>query len=287
MKILVLGGTRFFGIHLVRTLLAQGHDVTIATRGRTADPFGDGVRRVVVDRTDSAAMARAFAGQTYDAVCDDIAYCSNDVQKALASITCERYVLVSSASIYSPWHIEMKEREFRPESAAVVWGDRDDFSYGEGKRQAEAALAQSRFGDNCAMVRFPLVVGPDDYTRRLRFYVEHAAKGIPMDADGLDAQITFIGSQEAGRFLAFLLQSRLQGPVNAATSGTVTLREILGYVEQKTGKAPLVAPDGDPAPYNGAQDFTLDTEKAQGAGFYFTNMRDWIFPLLETYLEDL
>ena len=30
-KVLVLGGTRFFGKHLVEVLLQDGHDVTIAT----------------------------------------------------------------------------------------------------------------------------------------------------------------------------------------------------------------------------------------------------------------
>ena len=31
MKILVIGGTRYFGIHMVNKLLEQGHEVTIAT----------------------------------------------------------------------------------------------------------------------------------------------------------------------------------------------------------------------------------------------------------------
>ena len=34
MKILVIGGTRYFGIHMVNKLLEQGHEVTIATRGK-------------------------------------------------------------------------------------------------------------------------------------------------------------------------------------------------------------------------------------------------------------
>jgi hypothetical protein len=33
MNILVLGGTRFMGKHLVSTLLRKGHKITIATRG--------------------------------------------------------------------------------------------------------------------------------------------------------------------------------------------------------------------------------------------------------------
>lgn len=32
MKILVIGGTRFFGVHMVNELLADGHHITIATR---------------------------------------------------------------------------------------------------------------------------------------------------------------------------------------------------------------------------------------------------------------
>ena len=34
MNILVIGGTRFFGIDMVNELLTAGHDVTIATRGK-------------------------------------------------------------------------------------------------------------------------------------------------------------------------------------------------------------------------------------------------------------
>ena len=51
MNILVIGGTRFFGVHMVNALLKNGHNVTIATRGITADNFGDKVTRVMLDRT--------------------------------------------------------------------------------------------------------------------------------------------------------------------------------------------------------------------------------------------
>ena len=38
-KVLVIGGTRFFGKHLVEKLVQQGHDVTIATRGQHDNPL--------------------------------------------------------------------------------------------------------------------------------------------------------------------------------------------------------------------------------------------------------
>lgn len=48
MNILVLGGTDFAENSGVE-LLHRGHEVTIATRGRTPDDFGDRVRRLIVD----------------------------------------------------------------------------------------------------------------------------------------------------------------------------------------------------------------------------------------------
>ena len=47
MKVLVIGGTRFFGIHMVNELLSKGHEVTIATRGNAMDGYGSRVSRII------------------------------------------------------------------------------------------------------------------------------------------------------------------------------------------------------------------------------------------------
>lgn len=39
MKILVIGGTRYFGIHMVNEFISKCHDVTIAIRGKASDIF--------------------------------------------------------------------------------------------------------------------------------------------------------------------------------------------------------------------------------------------------------
>ncbi|MDD3224541.1 MAG: NAD-dependent epimerase/dehydratase family protein [Clostridium sp.] len=56
MKVLVLGGTRFFGVHMVENLIKKGHQVTIATRGNKKDNFGAKVKRIIVDHTDFENM---------------------------------------------------------------------------------------------------------------------------------------------------------------------------------------------------------------------------------------
>ena len=103
-QVLVLGGTRFFGIHLVKSLLEQGAGVTLATRGLTPDPFGSRVNRIRVDRTDPDAMKAALQGARYDVVFDDVAYCSNDVKNLLDSVSAERLPpgAAPPADIHSP-----------------------------------------------------------------------------------------------------------------------------------------------------------------------------------------
>ena len=71
MKILILGGTRFFGIHMVNELLAKGHDITIATRGKAADDYGNQVRRITLERTNAASMKNALGNGHYDVVIDN------------------------------------------------------------------------------------------------------------------------------------------------------------------------------------------------------------------------
>ncbi|MCI8538536.1 MAG: NAD-dependent epimerase/dehydratase family protein [Oscillospiraceae bacterium] len=283
MNVLVLGGTRFFGVHLVRRLLSQGRTVTIATRGNAPDPFGAQVSRVQVDRTDGAAMAAAFQGRAYDVVYDNIAYCSNDVRAALEAIACKRYILTSSASIYQ-LHPDTREAEWLPSEEGLVWCNWDDCDYDEGKRRAECALLRWKNVSTVA-VRFPFVIGPDDYTGRLRFYLEHVRDGLPMYIDNLDAPMSFISSEEAGRFLAFLADSGCQGPINGCSRDTVSMRAILNAASEKTGRTPVLSPEGDPAPYNGAEAYSLNTSRANDLGFVFSSLHAWLPALLDQELK--
>ena len=40
MRILMIGGTRYFGKYTIDALLKEGHEVTIATRGNAKDTYG-------------------------------------------------------------------------------------------------------------------------------------------------------------------------------------------------------------------------------------------------------
>lgn len=284
MKILVLGGTRFFGIHMVNELLAKGHDVTIATRGKTLDEFGDRVGRIAVERTDEESMRNALRGRHYDVVIDKLAYCSNDIKYVMEAACCDKYIHMSSTSVYEPKHINTMESEFDGASKELIWCDRTAFPYDEIKRQAECALCREYPDRNWIAVRYPFVIGKDDYTNRLLFYVEHTMKSIPMNIDNPDCRMGFIRSDEAGKFMAFLADKKFAGAVNGSSGGTISMREIIEYVEKKTGKKAIVDKAGENAPYNGVPEYSVNTQKAQALGFRFSSLHDWIYELLDYFV---
>ncbi len=285
MKILVLGGTRLMGKYLVRELTDMGHDVTIATRGLAKDSFGNKVRRLTVDRYNEESIKSALSGKHYDLVYDNLAFGSIDVMKLLPHLNAGRFITISSTAVCKK-HINTTEDDFDPKTHEFVLCERKDLPYDEVKRQAEVALF-CKFGHVPSVaVRFPFAVSVDDHTKRLRFYIEHAVKEIPMYIDNIDAQMSFVHSEEAGRFLAFLSTCNYTGIINGASAGTISLREILDYVERKTGMRALLSPDGDTAPYNGEVEYSINTDRAASLGFAFSDVGEWMPTLVDEIIEN-
>jgi nucleoside-diphosphate-sugar epimerase len=286
MKVLVLGGTGYMGVHAVEALLAAGVDVTIATRGQAHDTFGRGVARLTLDRHDPATFS-VLAGRRFDAVIDNLAYSSEDVRNLLDTVQTERYVMTSSVSVYPQEHLGLTESEVDTTRHPLRWVTWHDVEYDEGKRQAEAALFQAYPNQDGVAVRFPFIFGADDPTGRLWFYAEHILRGQPMCVDDLDAQLAFIDSGEAGRFLAWAatvdVRGSVRGAVNAASAGTVTLRKIIARIEERSGRRAIIDADGEPGPLNGCASFSIDTSKAEG--FEFMTIDDWLGPLIDSWVR--
>ncbi|MCL2361985.1 MAG: NUDIX domain-containing protein [Defluviitaleaceae bacterium] len=286
MNILVVGGTKLVGVHLVRQLLAAGHDVTIATRGRATDEFGDRVNRITIERTDSQSISWALGGKHYDVVYDSQAYSSNEVKYLLDAVSCKRYIEVSTVSVYYPnFGLNLPESDFDPATYPLKWCTRNDFEYDEIKRQAECAMFQAYSHVPSVAVRLPLVIGEDDYTKRLYFYVEHIVKSKPMHIDNPNAKLEFIFSCEAGKFLAWLADKDFCGSINAANCGSATLAEIIAYVEGTSSQKAIILNEGENAPLNGFPDYGLDLSRAKQIGYEFADLKPLLNSLLDSYIK--
>ncbi|WP_339176988.1 NAD-dependent epimerase/dehydratase family protein [Paenibacillus sp. FSL H8-0317] len=281
-KVLILGGTRFFGKRLVDHLLwEEKSQITVATRGKTDVDFGPEVNRIKMDREDPESLAEVAQTDMWDVVYDNICY-SPDAAKAACEAFAgrtKRYVLTSTLSVYGDPRPGFKETDFDPYTYPLQYGSAEDFSYGEGKRLAEAVFFQEADFPVVAM-RIPIVLGIDDYTRRLHFHIEHVQKGKPIGMPNPDAEIGFINSTEAARFLAWLGHSSITGPVNAASKGAITLSAMMHLIETVTGMQSQILKETvkeDMSPFGIEQSWTMETTKAEQAGYTFEPLMDW-FP---------
>lgn len=282
-KILVLGGTRFFGKRLVQLLLDNGNNVTIATRGKTPDVFGNQVNRLIVNREDYSSLLSAVQSDEWDIVYDNICYSPQDAMNACEVFTgkVKRYIFISSLSVYDAGKERLKGEAFDPYNCPIKLGGRSDFSYKEGKQLAEAIFFQKATFP-VAAVRFPIVLGEDDYTKRLHFHVEHIKNrqviGIPNEG----AKLSFIQSAEAAEFLDWLGNKALVGPINACSEGELSPREILSIIEEIVGEKAVVeskTAEKDMSPFGAEDSLYMDISKAEKSGFVFQSIMDW-FPKL-------
>jgi nucleoside-diphosphate-sugar epimerase len=283
-KVLVLGGTRFFGKHLVEMLIEKGVDVTVATRGLTADSFGNRVKRMVIDRYDRASLQQAADAGPWDIVYDQICYASDDAREACEAFQgkVRHYVFTSSLSVYGYAEEAQQEEQMDPYTYPVQMGSRFDFMYNEGKRQAEAVFFQQAEFPVVA-VRFPIVMGEDDYTERLVFHIQHIKNSKPIGMPNPEAVMCFISAEEAARFLLWAGESEITGPINACSQGTITLRELVGLIEEATHKQAILKAHTEEehmSPYGVEHSWYMDTVKATNAGFVFSRLQDWLPDLI-------
>jgi len=102
MNTLVLGGTQFIGLALVKELLAKGHHVTILNRGQSQADLPAEVQRLRADRNDSDSMRSALQGLSYDAVFDVSGYTEAHIQGVLDALEGQmgHFLFTSSTAIY-------------------------------------------------------------------------------------------------------------------------------------------------------------------------------------------
>lgn len=290
-RVLVFGGTRFFGKELVKELLINGHEVTIATRGRRKDDFKDKVKRIIVDKRDENALIDSLKGKKYDVVYDTISYSPNDgmrMCKVLEGKT-NKYIVVSSIAVYNHGN-NISEKCFNPNKYNIVMGEREDFSYGEGKRLMEAVTYKNAKFKVIA-VRFPVVIGKDDYTERLLTYIKEVKNGETIYSTKLSSYMNMITQNEAGVFLAWLLDKDIHSPINAACFGKISLKEILNSIEDEFKTEAIVDKKEDreeTSPYNKWMNLTMNIKNIIGIGGYrFKEVHSEVREIIKYYKSNL
>lgn len=291
-QVLILGGTQFFGKSLVGKLINANIAVTIATRGNSKDPFGDKVERLIIDREDRTSLQRAFEGKSWDVVYDQSCLSPQEAKDAAVSLKgkVKRYIFTSTMAVYD-YGEKHKEDNFDPFNFSFQFKTRGEYpgylGYQEAKRAAEAYLFKETDFDVVA-VRFPLVIGKDDYTNRLKFHVDRIISNNPIGIKFPDARYSFITSDEAAEFLLKMGRDAFIGTINPGCKEDISLRDLLGRIEEKTGRPSIITKElskENASPYGMAGSWSINTDKVNHLGYQFSELKDVLDELIQFYMS--
>jgi nucleoside-diphosphate-sugar epimerase len=185
--VLVIGGTGFLGRRITEAFAAQGDQVAVLTRGlRPLDDLAN-VELLQADRHDSASFHTAVRNRRFDVVVDNIAYDGSDVVTLLEVLSGRigHYLQISSAAVYRDRFVRRPLREHEADLALRVPTDapnpfhsRLGHGYANGKRHAEQVARDS--GIPWTVLRPPVILGADDRTQRVWWFVQRLLDGEPI-----------------------------------------------------------------------------------------------------------
>ena len=274
MKVLIIGGNRFFGRHLATECLRAGDQVTLLNRGNIPDNLIGRPQRLKVDRSDLDAMSNALKGKTWDIVFDPVCCDARHAKEAVKLFrgSVGRYVYTSSISVYGDGS-ELKEgnlmaKDYQGDTATTA-------DYGLAKLEAEGIFARE-MPNNSVSVRLGMVVGEDDYTGRLKWHIDHVLNNKAMKFTNKECRLSFIHSEQAGAAIHWIGKSTALEAVNCAAPDGLALADFIRMVEQAVKRKAVITTLGDESPYNIGKDLWVDTGKLTHLGVKIAPTKTWM-----------
>ena len=236
MELLILGGTRFLGRHLVGAALERGHRVTLFNRGKSNPGLFPEVEELRGERGGDLSPLRE---RRWDAVIDTSGYLPREVRASaeLLADSVGHYTFVSSISVYEDFgRIGMDEdapvlAPPEPEPEGLDWE-----LYGGLKVGCERAVEAAMPG-RALVVRPGMIVGPHDYTDRFPYWRRRVEEGGEVLAPGdPEQQVQLIDARDLAGWVLRMAEERRTGVYNATgPEYRLTTRGMLEGIRAATG----------------------------------------------------
>jgi nucleoside-diphosphate-sugar epimerase len=233
MRVLVLGGNRYIGLHLLYELDRRGHEITVMNSHVAAMP--EGVRRLHGDRQQPGVLADVLGEHRddFDVVYDNTSYGVKDVQPLVELFRgrVQHYVFTSSAAVYRRSYIQPVAETFRTHAAS---DDDPRKAYGVGKVRCEEYLMAEfeRNGFPATSLRVSHTIGPHSplASREPSFFARlEAGRPILIPAEGFPF-VHLVHVDDVARCMAAVAANdRAPGQIYNVAGNEIT--SVLGTVQ--------------------------------------------------------
>jgi nucleoside-diphosphate-sugar epimerase len=217
-KVLILGGTKFVGLELIELLQNQKIDLYVASRKLISTK-----NFILIDRKSTNDLNMLFSKFDFDIVLDFICYSSLDSKKLIDSLNLfnrkPRLIIISSTYVYSnPMTISanncFNENNFNPTSYKYSLDDYPKINYSSGKMEMESFFVKNYSFDKLVIIRFPVILGSNDYTMRTMFYANNIISKNKINPKNINMSSNYIFSREASLALQNFINSDHSGIYN-------------------------------------------------------------------------
>ncbi|WP_449540324.1 NAD-dependent epimerase/dehydratase family protein [Ferdinandcohnia sp. Marseille-Q9671] len=237
MKLLILGGTKFLGKHLVLEALKRGHEVTLFNRGKSNPTLFPEIETIIGDRDSDL---KGLEGRTWDAVIDPSGYVPRIVQKSVEKLKnhVKHYTFISTISVYEDYsHAGISETDpvstLQDHSVEEVTGE----TYGPLKALCEEVVKE-QMPEQQLTIRPGLIVGPDDPTDRFTYWPMRFYDGGDILVPNCPNQpIQWIDVRDLASWTLHLIENKSTGTYNAVgPSAPYTFGEFLDECKNFSSK---------------------------------------------------
>lgn len=236
MKILIIGGTRFVGRHLVESALSRGHQVTLFNRGKSNPGLFPELETLIGDRERDLEK---LGGRVWDAVVDTCGYYPRVVGLSAQALRgcVNQYVFISTVAVYADLERVGIDEDYplgttEDETVEQITGE----TYGPLKVLCEQAVQQA-FPAGALIIRPGLIVGPHDPTDRFTYWTLRVARGGKVLAPvGPDELTQFIHARDLADFTLTCIEEKTTGVFNAVgPDDPCPMGELLGTCKRVSG----------------------------------------------------
>lgn len=231
-KILVIGGTRFLGLEYIKLINETHYELVVASRKEI-----ETANFRLIDRKSQSDLNLLFSECQYDVVVDFICYSSMDANILYNSLLLQnrmpKLILISTVYTYGhPLEINMKNtfNEEKFESALEIKSlrDRPQVSYILGKQEMESFFSKRMSKEKLVILRFPIILGANDYTQRTHFYVNLIKNRQRLNPTKINNKTNYIFAYEAAMAILNFTVSNEYGTYNVAFE-SISEQDLIKY----------------------------------------------------------